>query len=359
MPSSDSPQPLPTAFKIDELFDGVRYCLPPRELGALRFLGLVPIVFGVGVAAFALSFAATAAGHPFDQNGDFNWFFLFFLAFTLPFVYASLKTIKIGLFVFGGHSEIEMRAGELRAIDRFGPLRWVRKRPLESVASFRVTSAPDTSASNSRLAGVLTGLAGILVECDSAKQMAMAVAYPQQWLLPLANDLADRWDLAMPDTLTGPSRPPVEVTQGSLESSREAWVVDQTDVAEPPTSSEIEIDAHADGVTLTVPPAGLLKGSKGLFVFSIVWCSITGGISTALFLGGPETWLLIGLFLLVFWSVGIAALLSAINMGRRRAVLAIVDDRLWYCKRDFSARSDANGLATRSRASGWAQADST
>lgn len=262
MPSSDTPQPLPAAVQVDELFDGVRYCLPGRELGALRFLGLLPIAFGVGVAAFAISFAATAAGKPFDQNGDFNWFFLVFLAITLPFVYAALKTIKIGLLVFGGHSEIELRAGELRAIERVGPLRWVRKRPLESVATFRVVGGPDTSASNSRLAGLFTGLAGIVVECDSAKQMAMAVAYPQRWLLPLANDLARRWDLAMPDTLTGPSRPPVKVTQGSLASSLEASAVDQTDLVEPPTSSEIEIDAHADGVTLTVPPAGLLKGSK-------------------------------------------------------------------------------------------------
>lgn len=142
MSSSDTPQSLPVAVKVDELFDGVRYCLPGRGLGALRSLGLLLLAFGVGVAAFAISFAVSSADAPFDQNGDFNGFFLFFLAITLPFVYAALKIIKIGLLVFGGHSEIELRAGELRAIERFGPLRWVRKRPFESATTFRVVGGP-------------------------------------------------------------------------------------------------------------------------------------------------------------------------------------------------------------------------
>ena len=38
-----------------------------------------------------------------------------------------------------------------------------------------------------------------------------------------------------------------------------------------PNSSPIEVEEAADGVTLQVPPQGIWRGSKGLFVFSLFW----------------------------------------------------------------------------------------
>jgi len=345
------PDALPAAIAVDELFDGVRYRLPPRELGGLRWLGLAPILFGVGVAATAVSFVLAWSGGPFDQGGDFDWFSLIFLAFTLPFLYAALKLSKIGLYVIAGHSEIELRAGELCAIERVGPLKWVRKRPLESVSRFKVVGGPGTKHADSRLAAKLTGLAGIVAECDSAKQMALAVLYPEEWLVPLANDLAERWDLIVPDRLTGARRPAVEVTEGVLSSSRERERVDERDSLAQPAASAVQVDEHTDGVTLSVPPAGTFKGSKGLVWFGLAFTAFPVGIFVPAFVLADDAPWAIALFLLAFSSIGVAILLAAINMGRRRAVLAVVGDRLMVmqaglfgAKRREWARADVKSI---------------
>jgi len=81
-----------------------------------------------------------------------------------------------------------------------------------------------------------------------------------------------------------------------------------------------------------VPPAGLRKGSKGLFGFGIVWCLIVAAITLAIgsanaknVRGNPVVgWTLMG----VFWLVGLGLLTGAINMARRRAMLLVENGQL-------------------------------
>ncbi len=119
------------------------------------------------------------------------------------------------------------------------------------------------------------------------------------------------------------------------EDDRGALADDQPAKAGLPTGSNIGCESFPDGVTIQIPPAGVWKGSKGLFVFGILWLAIVGPISLCM-LGGllganvgqvkkadaNAVWIL-PLVMSLFWAVGIGMLLAAINMGRRKAALAV------------------------------------
>jgi hypothetical protein len=98
-----------------------------------------------------------------------------------------------------------------------------------------------------------------------------------------------------------------------------------------PVDSLVQVESHPDGVTLTVPRAGLFSGNKGLLVFALVWLAFTGAVGAVLLSAlaheGRGT-LLPAITLGFFILIGIAMLLTGINMSLRRAVLAVVKDRL-------------------------------
>jgi hypothetical protein len=108
-------------------------------------------------------------------------------------------------------------------------------------------------------------------------------------------------------------------------------VVDR-DVLRQPAGSKVHVEQHADGVAIRVPPAGLWRGSQGAFVFALLWCALCAAVTVSLvsglLQGGEDIW--IGLLFLgaVFWPAGVGMLLLGINMGRRRAVLAVAGDQL-------------------------------
>jgi hypothetical protein len=97
-----------------------------------------------------------------------------------------------------------------------------------------------------------------------------------------------------------------------------------------PAGSPITIERFADGLTITVPPAGLWKGTHGLFLFAILWNGFMGVFTPLLLVGifsgkGVEQGaaLIAPAVLSIFWLVGIGILLGALNMGRRQAAIAV------------------------------------
>src|SRR5947209_3731064 len=102
-----------------------------------------------------------------------------------------------------------------------------------------------------------------------------------------------------------------------------------------PAHSQIAIERSADGVTIKVPPAGLFGGTQGLFVFAIVWNSISGLITAVMlvaFFGkagkADESVWIAPAILSIFWLVGIGVLLGSINMGLRQAAIAVTGGTL-------------------------------
>jgi hypothetical protein len=101
-----------------------------------------------------------------------------------------------------------------------------------------------------------------------------------------------------------------------------------------PANSAITIARFPDGLTMNVPPAGLWRGTQGLFPFAIVWngfmAVFTPFTLTAIFNGkgaDQAAWIVPAL-LSLFWLVGIGILLGGLNMGRRRAAIAVTGGTL-------------------------------
>lgn len=315
---------LPPEIEVSERGDVTRFRLPPRRIGPWRLIGLAPLLFGLAFAAGPLSWAIGALNFArFDPCS------LIFVAFTFPFIWSGLWLARIGVLILAARSEVELRRDQLVAIERWGPVRWTRKLPLEVIRKFVVQGGAAEGQHGSAVPAFLTELAAIMVESATEKKaMLLTPAYPLPQLLPLAEELARRCNVDMEQKPGELARPVVAVVQQLM----------TPEDAEPPVSlkqpdeSDIEVEEAADGVTLKVPPAGVWEGSKGLLVFSIFWNGFMAIVTGAFVFSndgpkGKDLFIVVPFFGL-FWAVGIGLALGAINMGKRRAVLAVVGDRL-------------------------------
>jgi len=121
-------------------------------------------------------------------------------------------------------------------------------------------------------------------------------------------------------------------------SQDQAAGVEDSEIPAQPAGSRCVLDMQDNGLTLTVPPAGIVKGSKGLFTFGLFWSLITMGIAVAFAMsaisgqgigGGDLAGLLFaGLLLLVFSGIGIWMLIWSIHVGKRRAIFDVVGSSL-------------------------------
>jgi uncharacterized membrane protein len=121
-----------------------------------------------------------------------------------------------------------------------------------------------------------------------------------------------------------PREPAVTVTESSWDDNLDArseGALNPADLPPQPADSRATVEHHADGLTIDYPPAGLWKGSKGLFFFAILWNAFLV-VFTGLGLVN-RAWPMV-LFSLLFWAVGIVLLLASIRMGKRRTVIDVV-----------------------------------
>lgn len=112
------------------------------------------------------------------------------------------------------------------------------------------------------------------------------------------------------------------------------------DIPPQPVDSEVKLEVRDDGLTLSIPPVGICKGSKGLFGFSIFWNGFMV-VFTRFWIvgsnGSTQGWSLLMLvaFFGLFWAIGIGTLIAAINAGRRRAILDVVGDTLLITRQNI------------------------
>ncbi len=129
----------------------------------------------------------------------------------------------------------------------------------------------------------------------------------------------------------------------------------------------MQVEEHATGVRLTVPPAGLWRGSKGLFFFALFWCAFmavfTGITVFAQSKGTEKVPVVFWIFIPAFWLIGLGMLAGAVNMGRRTANLVAESGRLraetrnlfgvrqreWDCAEIAAIRADASGMEVNGR----------
>lgn len=339
---ADSFDPRGEGFETIPLVDGVRFELPRRPLGKARLAGLVPIAFGLvfilGPGSMAWSMLRGLA----EQDADtFDLVFAIVPAlFTLPFVLVGGFIASIGLAVMFGRNAIEIDRAQVKAIERLGLFRWSRKRPMAAVRKIEVVSGSGKrSGRASQDASGLSSLSGMRAKCDGHKALMLAWGYPRAMLLALADAVADEANADRPARLLDDDEPRIQVVERELDLSSDR-TTDSDDGPETippqPASSKAVLRPQADGLTLRIPPAGLRKGSKGLFTFGLMWTGFMVVFTTfaALILTGviegesniDSTGELIGAiaFVCLFWAIGLGMLIGAINAGRREAVIDLI-----------------------------------
>jgi hypothetical protein len=139
------------------------------------------------------------------------------------------------------------------------------------------------------------------------------------------------------------------------EKSDDAVAPNETPLPQP-ADSPITIERFPDGLTITVPPAGLGKGTHGLFAFAILWNGFMGVFTPVLLIGifrgkGVEQGaaLIAPAVLSLFWLVGIGILLGALNMGRRRAAIAVTGGALMVIQAGIFGTKQRQWAATEIR----------
>ena len=323
---------LPESVRVDTLVDGVRYVLPRRQLGKARFAGLFLVLFGGFMVGFAVVWMSGPVRGFLETEGPFRWLLFAFAATGLIPLVFGLGFLGLGFATLLNvtHSEVEVTRGRLRAIERFGPLGFSRSRRIDAIERLVIGKAlAELRDKRGRSVPIGAQLQVIRAEGDGIKPLKLAPGYARQLLQLLAQSLAEKIDAEAPDRLFERDRPSVEVETEQVESEREDVVPDQ------PGGSDAVLDRRADGITISIPPAGVRKGSKGLFGFSILWNGFMVVFTLILTISsvngqsgdGEAVWLMFA-FTAVFWAIGIAMLLAAINMGKRRAILDVVGETL-------------------------------
>jgi len=305
--------------------NGTRLVLSRRDLGRWRLVGLVPIFVGLIFVKVAINNATDAFG---EQNSPSDPFMLFALLPVVLSLIAAAISILVGAFFFLGRSEILITQERIKVIERVGPFRKTFRRALSELTKVTIMAPAmrlsDRPTGASSLQGFqLKDLSAIHMAFGEKSHLLVAVGYHLPLLHEVVAELAehvDQIDLQEVHVAHGD-----EVTDLSGNE-----VIEEDEVPEQPADSKALLTFNEGGLSIVLPPLGILKGSSGLFTFSIVWLLITSVMFLIMLFGSSGSgnfWAGLG-FLTLFLAIGVVTLLIAINMGKRSALIDVVGDTL-------------------------------
>jgi hypothetical protein len=356
---------------------GVCYKFPQRSLGHWRFVVWLAVWIVLEIAYWMLC-------QPIErvvQNGLLPgnlfsvvvWGGLTFLLlrFALWFCLALLF----------GHCEVELNTDSLRVGERIGFLRPSKRWPLSRLKQLQIVDLLGISAiqdSELGLIGSLYVLTGVL---EGGKRISIAPGYPRTLLDLFVEDLSSRTSVALAEERDEPAKsmgdrilldhdpqrlvegrnrpelddaraegpaacsssppigrievaPPVGVGNLIADAAEAIRKLAEPDLFEQPAGSDVQVEVFDEGITLRIPPAGIWKGSAGLFQGGILFGVISAGF-TILFLvagiaqGGGLSGV-VGTFVVmsVFWLASGFMLFQGWRMGTRESAVAVAADRM-------------------------------
>jgi hypothetical protein len=189
--------PMPSDVEVDAMGDHARYLLPRRQLGAVRFFGLLPIAMGLMILSVLLLFFRPLE-HFSKADPASRAFAIGFSLFMLAFMFPVFRMMVFGLIVIAGRSEIRLINGKLTAREHAGPFFWTRRSkkpsPIQRVSvgygdgTVTINGKPTDRFSN------LARLAALGVEAgpDKKDRFLLTIGYSKEMLLAVGQDLAQR-----------------------------------------------------------------------------------------------------------------------------------------------------------------------
>ncbi len=337
------PGVLPPEIEVITTPRGERYEMPARDVGCVKIASIPLMLFGLVFFAAGLYTSLIEGGvlgliaQDNGGAGGGKPFDVFNALFGVPFALIGLGVMYLGVMIAGGRSVIELRDDRLIATQRSGPFRWRRKVPLEKIRKFQVKSSNVDEAT----VAVGAALSALNVVLAADKMYNLAWGYPKTMLRPLGDRLAKKCVSVKGARLIEGDNAGIEVEERTLGQDR---LIDalkgspgnhpeaESEIPLQPAGSGVILETNDAGLTLTVPPVGIRKGGKGTFGFAIFWNGFIAVFTFFWFYAGGfkigwELLMIVG-FLSLFWAIGIGIMISAINAGRRQAILDVVGDTL-------------------------------
>ncbi len=330
--------------------DGCRFELPNRQLGESRRAGIFIIAF-CSFGAVLLLFWSTVwlfvGLHMFANVGVLGLAVAAVSLIGFAGMFFAIKFGTLGLFLWRDQTrcDVEIGVDHVYSIERFGIFNWRRKFPIQAIKRLAIErDAPGDSSGSSKLS-LDPNLMTIRAEAE-IKRFLIAPGYHHQILVPLIRELGDELNrlragadpIEVSEQISVAKKHWNEPENGTLKGSAAgSAAVDQ--VFQRPSNSKIEVYDYGGTDAYKIPPMGIWKGSKGLLGFSIAWNGFmvifTTVFAVITIVGDPDNaigWLGFSIFLLVsslFWLIGIGTLISAINAGRRSAMLGVAEGQLF------------------------------
>ncbi len=353
------PTPLPPEVTVQSTPTGVMYLLPKREAGWLKKIANLLTLIGlilIGVALYLILFPTGLYTWLMDQwssggqAGSYDFTNLFGAFFALPCLFFGIPLLKFGRFLSGGKTSIELRSDQLITTQGSGPLRRRRKYNISKIKKLQVKTARPGEAPD-----FLSNIAAALnITLTDGKTRNLTWGYKQELLLALATDISAQVEQQAGATLFESDQTSIAVEERTLgdnlvrsasqHRNNEPQPSNQYETPPRPDDAVSTLEYNSDGLTITVPPVGMRKGSKGMFGFSIIWNLFMSVFTIGTIAGGamtdPDAWV-VWLIVPLFWTVGIWMALAAINAGKRRAILDVVGDTLLITRKSiFKTRQE-------------------
>ncbi|MFM8469802.1 MAG: hypothetical protein ACKODH_07515 [Limisphaerales bacterium] len=308
--------PLPPDIRVETGRHGVRYVLPPRETGPLKFMAVFIIGFGCLFGGFALFWMLAALG--MTQKDGFQIGGVLFALFGVPFLAAGVGISGVGCFALRGRCDIEVTPNELLARERGGPFWWMRRIPIKEIRRFSLAADAVRINDQPVKSGPMSDVGFLGAEVGATKPRLVLLGYPRAWTEALAARLTA--DLA---AQTGSAPLAITVTQVDPATGKSILGGDRFD---PPAGTGIRIMEQAGGIVVMVPPSGFKGTARFLLIFSALWLLISlvvgGGFFAAALQGkGDKPPWFVFVFIGGFILFGLVMLANAVNLARRKASL--------------------------------------
>jgi len=328
--------PLPPELNVVTTPTGVLYDLPPRQVGCLRYFGLAVIFFGLVVSGIGLSVTLIEAGVlDWLRGGPPPDYFK--AAFGVPFFVAGLFPMYLGSFLLGGRGSIELDGETLVATSRFGVL-WKRRMiKITDIRKLQIKTG-NTEEGPEVLCKMMGALNAVM---NDGTLKCLTWGYPKAFLRALATDLSVECENRKGSRLVGEPEQTIGIEERTLQGNTRQKDDKDTplEVSPRPADAVGILEHHEDGVTITIPPVGIRKGGKGLFGFSIMWNLFMIVFTSIWAFGGgfKVGWDLLGLlaFFSLFWAIGIGMGITALNAGKRKAILDVVGETLLITRQNI------------------------
>ena len=326
------------------------FYLPNRKLGAAKKAGWLILLAAFVGTLLMVSWIAMPVGWGISimMKGEMlGALFIAFGCLGLGGLYGVAKLMALGIAVLKDRTRCSISVEEKRMLCRehFGWFSHKRSIGRESIEQLYLAPVGAMSSSQSErsenrsgiamldsvLGSDLASLYTIVTQKQNGKRIA--TGYSKEVLDATASAIASEINRNRTDSvhINRSEFSEVDVPDRGLVLVQELTEENaQTSDYVLPDDSQIEVVEESDSKVYRIPERPLMKGSGGLFLFSVMWNSILVIITMCFFFlgGNGMDWGAVPV-ILIFWAIGIGFLVGSIYMARQSALIGVKDGLLF------------------------------